>query len=280
MSPELEAIREGVRLDKSEETFIAVRRLEEKLDRKIAEDNARFEAGQEHFRRHDARLDKHDSVLEDHEFRLHALERKGLEFAENLTKVAGAAANAADIGLQAQRRAGEAMDDASKLVKSAMAMHSASVAAAVETAMGPLSRQVEDQARAQKGAIADAVKEAFSEAAVEAQKSQDSVIATKVEAAVETAMKPVIEKTDAMVANVGVFLKTATKTVTSRPYRVAFGVAVFVGAIVGSAAFAWHAASELASAKASATAAATQPTPPAASASPAALRVTDAGADH
>lgn len=74
------------------------------------------------------------TAAELHEVREHVrtLAEADVKFAQQMTQVAGAAAHAADLGLKAMTRAGEAEDTAAKIVQSAMTIHNASIATSVE----------------------------------------------------------------------------------------------------------------------------------------------------
>lgn len=70
------------------------------------------------------------------------------EQADALTRVASAAAKAADIGLQAKQVAGEASAQATQIVESAIRIHGASISVtvndAVKNAVEPLKKDIED----------------------------------------------------------------------------------------------------------------------------------------
>lgn len=98
-----------------QEILEAIGRVDEKLDAKIREDEGRFQ-----------RLE--DDVTEVRE-RLAARAKQDANFADQMTKVSAAAAHAAEIGLSAMRRASESENNATQIVKSALAIHNASIAA-------------------------------------------------------------------------------------------------------------------------------------------------------
>ena len=80
------------------------------------------------------------------------------EQAEAITRVASAAAKAADLGLEAKQQAARAPDDTSKMIESAMRIHRSSIAdtvdIAVREAVQPISEKVDTQNEA-VGAIVD-----------------------------------------------------------------------------------------------------------------------------
>jgi hypothetical protein len=126
--------------DATDKLLAAIQGLDKKFDDKAAADEARFS----HI---EAEL---DNVIA----RDRARDTQFATFADSLNKCASAAANAADIGLKAQRSANEVRDEATKIVHSALQIHNASIASSVEiavkAAVAPLARQVGEHAAAFK----------------------------------------------------------------------------------------------------------------------------------
>lgn len=124
-----------IRAGREESTAIldAIGRLETEIHATRRESNARFS----HLER---RLDEVVSKTETNT-------RHIAEQADALTRVASAAAKAADLALEAKQQSARTPDDVAKLVESAMRIHEGSfgraVDRAVETAIGPVVADVD-----------------------------------------------------------------------------------------------------------------------------------------
>lgn len=64
--------------------------------------------------------------------------------ATNITQVSAAAAHAANIGLDAMKRAAETEDNATKIIKSALTIHNASIAATVDATVKAIVKPLAD----------------------------------------------------------------------------------------------------------------------------------------
>lgn len=99
--------------------------LVENIDRKLDANH----------REHGSRLDGHDAKLREHDeqFRTHSSLLR--DHAGMLTSIGGSTARAIDIALEAKRDASRSVDEATKIVESAIRMHSASIASTVQGAV-------------------------------------------------------------------------------------------------------------------------------------------------
>lgn len=100
----------------------------ENIDRKLDEH------AQLH-QQHVERLDGHDTQLSEHGHHLRTHDTQLSEQASLLVKIGQAAAAAVDHALEAKRAAGQSVDEATKIVESAIRMHSASIATTVQAAV-------------------------------------------------------------------------------------------------------------------------------------------------
>lgn len=94
------------------------------------------------------KVDKAATDLHEIREQVRTLLAADLAFSEKLRKIAGAVADAADIGLKAMRRASDAEDNTSKIVQSALTIHNASIAASVEATVTKVIKPLDEKIEA------------------------------------------------------------------------------------------------------------------------------------
>lgn len=131
-----------------------VESIDQKLDKKSIDDEARFLASEALLRDHEHRLDGHDEKLTDHEDRLRSHDTLIRDQGAILVKLGQSTAAAVEYALKAvenslaaKREVSATKDEALKIVESAIRMHSASicttVTSAVKQEIGPLVSEVD-----------------------------------------------------------------------------------------------------------------------------------------
>lgn len=133
--------------DATDKVLDIVESIDRKLDEKSRSDEARFMAAEALIRDHENRLDGHEEKLTDHDERLRSHDILLRDQAQLLTSLGHSTARAVDTALDAKRIASQSVDEATKIVESAIKMHSASIALTVQSAvkaeLAPLTSKVE-----------------------------------------------------------------------------------------------------------------------------------------
>ncbi len=117
--------------------FSALRKLDERLDGKIREDERRFE-------RIEAKAEKTDGAVHTLQTEVTLHRSQIAEILEMQISVAKSASVAAELSALALAKSSTSSDDNRKMVESAMAIHGSAIAAAVTSAVRPLAVEVED----------------------------------------------------------------------------------------------------------------------------------------
>ena len=121
--------------DATDKLLAAIDGVDRKLDEKNKADTARFAAHEVELREHGDRLTAHDAKFKDHDDELKTHAAMLRDQASLLTTIGHSAARAVDQALDAKRVAGQSVDEATKIVESAIRMHSASIATTVQSAV-------------------------------------------------------------------------------------------------------------------------------------------------
>lgn len=133
--------------DATDKVLDAIDGLDKKIDRHNQANDERFVRIEEELKEHRDELGSHGTELKEHREQLTSHNTLLREQAQAVTTVAGTAARAVEHALAAKQDAGRSVDEATKIVESAIRMHSASIAStvtvAVNAAVNPLVAEVD-----------------------------------------------------------------------------------------------------------------------------------------